>query len=108
MKLMFDCFRIESLSSNLRDKTTHLSMQHCFHVVFYIIGTKYLHIMHPGRDKSFRTVMFQIRIKCDAHAKKSKSRFIYISAVSESMLLKQTLKTSKEKYKASFLIVVSS
>ena len=44
-------FRIDSLSSNLEDKshkTTHLSMQHCFHVVFYIIGTQYLHIMHPG------------------------------------------------------------
>ena len=24
-------------------------MQHCFHVVFYIIGTQYLHILHPGK-----------------------------------------------------------
>ena len=46
--------------------------------------------------------------KGDAHAQNSKSLFIYISAVSESMLLKWTLKTSKEKYKESFLIVVSS
>ena len=39
----------------------------------------------------------------------SESLFIYISPVSESMLLKQTLKTYiKEKYKESFLIVVSS
>ena len=38
-KCLINCFRIDSLSSNLRDKTTHLSMQHCFHVVFYIIGT---------------------------------------------------------------------
>ena len=80
-------------------------MQHCFHVVFYIIGIQYLHIMHPAKDKSFRTcklnltVIFQIIIKCDAHAQNSKSLFIYISAVSESMLLKKTLKTSKEKYK---------
>ena len=42
---LFNCFRINSLSSNLRDITTHLSMQHCFHVVFYIIGTQYLHIL---------------------------------------------------------------
>ena len=45
IKCLINCFRIESLSSNLRDKTTHLSMQHCFHVVFYIIGTHYLHIL---------------------------------------------------------------
>ena len=38
-KCLINCFRIDSLSSYLRDKTTHLSMQHCFHVVFYIIGT---------------------------------------------------------------------
>ena len=54
-KCLINCFRIDSLSSNLRDKTTHLSMQHCFHMVFYIIGTQYLHIMHPGKDKSSRT-----------------------------------------------------
>ena len=52
---MFNCFIIDSLSSNLRDKITHLSMHHCFPVVFYILGTQYLHIMHPGKDKSFRT-----------------------------------------------------
>ena len=67
-------------------------MQHCFQVVFYIIGTQYLHIRHPGKDKSFRTciltVIFQIIIKCHAHAQNSKSLFIYISAVSESMFLK--------------------
>ena len=38
-KCLINCFRIDSLSSNLRDKTTHLSMQHRFHVVFYIIGS---------------------------------------------------------------------
>ena len=54
-KCLINCFRIDSLSSNLRDETTHLSMQHCFHVIFYIIGTQYLHIRHPGKDKSFRT-----------------------------------------------------
>ena len=37
-KCLINCFRIDSLSSNLRDKTTHLSMQHCFHEVFYIKG----------------------------------------------------------------------
>ena len=35
-KCLINCFRIDSLSSTLRDKTTHLSMQHCFYVVFYI------------------------------------------------------------------------
>ena len=30
-------------------------MQHCFHVVFYIIGIQYLHVRHPGRNKSFRS-----------------------------------------------------
>ena len=55
----------------------------------------------------YLTVIFQIIIKCDAHAQNSKSLFIYISAVSGSMLLKETLKTPKEKYKESFLIVVS-
>ena len=54
-KYLINCFRIDSLSSNLRDKTTNLPMQHCFHEVFYIIGIQYLHIMHPGKDKSFRT-----------------------------------------------------
>ena len=86
-----NCFRIDSLSSNLRDKTTHLSMQHCFHVAFYIIGTQYLHIRHPGKDilqNLYLTVIFQIIIKCEAHAQNSKSLFIYISAVSESMLLR--------------------
>ena len=39
-KCLINCFRIDSLSSTLRDKTTHLSMQHCFYVVSYIIGTQ--------------------------------------------------------------------
>ena len=34
------------------------------------------------------TVIFQIIIKCDAHAQNSKSLSFHISAVSESMLLK--------------------
>ena len=90
-KCLINCFRIDSLSSNLRDKTTPLSMQHCFRVGFYIIGRQYLHVMHPGKDKSFSLVSngyISIIIKCDAHAENSKSLFIYISAVSESMLLK--------------------
>ena len=48
-KCLINCFRIDSLSSNLRDKP-HMSMQHCFHVVFCIIGTQYLHFRHPGKD----------------------------------------------------------
>ena len=36
---LINCFRIDSMSSNLNHTTTHLSMQHCFYVVFYIIGT---------------------------------------------------------------------
>ena len=47
-KCLINCFRIDSLSSNLRVKTTHLSMQHCFHVVFYIIVTQYLLITILG------------------------------------------------------------
>ena len=74
------------------EKTTHLFIQNCFHVVFYILGTQCLLVRHPGKDKSFRTciltVIFQIIIKCDADAQNSKSLFIYISAVSESILLK--------------------
>ena len=48
-KCLINGFIIDSLSSKLRDKTTHLSMQHCIHVVFYIIGTQYLHIMHTEK-----------------------------------------------------------
>ena len=79
-------------------------MQHCFHVVFLhnrdtiqcILGIlEKIDLL----QNLYLTVIFQIIIKCDAHAQNSKSLFIYISAVSESMLLKQTLKTSKEKYK---------
>ena len=140
-KCLINCFRIDSLSSNLRDKTTHLSMQNfanhlsrkfslwfmfictnesttkiaklnsrelkickkfrpnslkylyaknmAYTVVFYIIRTQYLHIMHPGKDKSFKTNGY-----ISNHNKKRRPRpkfkvsFIYISAVSESMLLK--------------------
>ena len=39
-KSLINCFRIDSMSSNLKHTTTHLSMQHCFYVVFYIIGTQ--------------------------------------------------------------------
>ena len=82
-KCFISCFRINSLSSTLRDKTTHLSMQHCFHVIFYIIGTQYLHIRHPGKDikviqNLYLRVIFQIIIKRDAHAQYSKSLFIMI------------------------------
>ena len=42
-KCLINCLRIDSLSSNLKDKTTHLSIQHCFQLVFYIKGTRYLH-----------------------------------------------------------------
>ena len=38
------CLGIDSLSSNLKDKTSHLSIQHCFQLVFYIKGTRYLHV----------------------------------------------------------------
>ena len=40
-KCLINAFRIDSLSSNLKDKTTHLSIQHYLHVVFYIIGTQF-------------------------------------------------------------------
>ena len=47
------CFRNDSLSSNLKDKNTHLLIVNLFHVIFYILGTHYLHVSHPGKDKSF-------------------------------------------------------
>ena len=53
------------------------------------------------------TVIFQIIIKCDAHAQNVKSRFTYISAVSESMLLKKNIENIK-RIKIEFLIDVSS
>ena len=34
-KSLINCFRIDSMSSNLKHTTTHLSMQYCFYVVFY-------------------------------------------------------------------------
>ena len=50
---------IESILLNILSMQ-HLSMQHCFHVVFCIIGTQYLHIRHPGKDKSFSTLNFYL------------------------------------------------
>ena len=83
-KCLINGFRIDSLSSNLRDKTTHLRMQHCFHVIFYIIGTQYLHIRHAGKDTCrllknlYSMVIFQIIIKCDAHAQIQSLFFIFL------------------------------
>ena len=77
-KCLINYFRINSLSSNVRDKTTHLSMQHCFHVVFYIIGTQYLHCASWKRQvlqNLYLTVIFQTIIKCDANAPKFKVSF---------------------------------
>ena len=39
-KSLINGFGIDSMSSNLNHTTTILSMQHCFYVVFYIIGTQ--------------------------------------------------------------------
>ena len=77
-------------------------MQHCFHVVFYIKGTQYLHIMHPGKEKSFRTLYltvsdFKFIINCDEHAQNSKSLFIYISAVSEVNVTQINFEIHQEK-----------
>ena len=68
-------------------------------------------MFNPGKDKSFRTcivltVIYQIIIKCGAHAQISKSPFLNISAVSESISI--NFENIKKKYKESFLIVVSS
>ena len=77
-KCLINGFIIDSLSSKLRDKTTHLSMQHCILCILEKISPSELNL----------TVIFQIIIKCDAHAQNSKFLFIYISAGSGSMLLK--------------------
>ena len=77
---MLNRFRIDSLSSNLRDKTTHLSMQHCFHVVFYIKRTilaYYASWKWQVLQKLYLTVIIQIIIKCGAHAQNSKSLDLY-------------------------------
>ena len=78
---LINCFRIDSLSSNLRDKTTHLSMQHCFHVVFCIIGTQYLHIGNLEKKISPSELVSNGYIsnhnKYDAHAQ-IQSLFLFI------------------------------
>ena len=114
-KCLINCVIIDSLSSNFKDTTTHLSMQHCFHMfVFYIIGTQYLHVRHPGEKKVLQnlylTVIFHIIIKCGAHAQNSKSPSSFSSAVYESMLYLNKLWKHFYFYfyKESFLIVVSS
>ena len=90
--LLCTCFRIDSLSSNLKDKTTHLSIQHCFHVVFCIIYRDTilacLGILEISPSELVSNGYISNHNKCDAHAQNSKSLFIYICAVSESMLLK--------------------
>ena len=55
-KCLINCFITDSLSLNFKDTTTHLSMQHCFHVVVYIIGTQYFHVRHPGKDRTSELV----------------------------------------------------
>ena len=67
-------------------------MQHCFNVVFYIIGIQYLHVSHPGKISPSELVSNGY---ISNHNKMRRPRpkfkvsfFIYISAVSESMLLK--------------------
>ena len=112
IKCLINCFRIDSLSSNLWDITTHLSMQHCFHVVFYILGTQYFKIRHPGKDKSFRTcmqtVIVQIIMKMLRPRPRIQSLFLFIFLLFlNQCVLKLNLKTWKEKCKESYLIVVS-
>ena len=48
-KSLINCFRIDSMSSNLKHTTTHLSMQHCFYVVYYIIGTQSWKAISPSK-----------------------------------------------------------
>ena len=107
-KCTINCFIIDSLSSNFKDRTTHLSMHHCFHV---IIGTQCLHVRHPGKDKSFQnlylTVIFQIIIKCGAHAQNSKSPLFYFCCFWINVT-QINFENIKERYNESFLIIVSS
>ena len=58
-------------------------MQHCFHVVFYMIGDSMFAYYASWSEREvlqnlYLTVIFQIITKCDAHANNSKSLFIYI------------------------------
>ena len=66
-------------------------MQHCFHVVFYTIGTQNLHIMHPGKAIPSELVSngyYANHNKMRRPRPKFKVSFYLYSAVSESMLLK--------------------
>ena len=100
-KCLINC-RIDSLSSNLKDKnhTSVKLIQHCFHcgllhnrdTILACLGIqeKILHNL-------YLTVIFQIIIKCDAHAQNSKYLFIYISAVSESMFTQINFENHQKK-----------
>ena len=91
-KCLINCFRIDSLSSNLGE-TNHTSVNATLlscgllHnrdaiLAYYASWERQVH------QNLYLTVIYQIIIKCDAHAQNSKSLFIYISAVSDLMLLK--------------------
>ena len=74
---------------------------------FYIIGVQYLHVRHPGKI-SPSELIFQIIIKCGAHAQNSKSHcFIFLLFLNQCYSNK-LWKHHPKKYKESFLIVVSS
>ena len=82
--IIINCSRIDSLSSNLREKTTHLSIQHAscglLHnrdtiLALYILGKK----CHSALGSN-NIVVFQIIIKCDAHAKKKVSLYIHFGS----------------------------
>ena len=48
-------FEIKNQFTELKfetDKTTHLSIPHCFHVVSYIIATQYMHVRYPEKKLS--------------------------------------------------------
>ena len=57
-KSLINCFRIDSMSSNLKHTTTHLSMQHCFYIVWLslIWDADWLNTVHVI-DKHFSMLL---------------------------------------------------
>ena len=81
-------------------------------VFFYIIGTQYLHVRHPGKDKSFRTCISRLNISnhnkvwCP-HQKFKVSFFIYFCCFWINVI-QINFENIKKRYEESFMIIVSS
>ena len=87
-KCFINCFRIDSLSANLKDITMHTSVNATLLSFGFLHNRDTILACYASWKRwvlqnLYLTVIFQIIIKCDAHAQNSKSLFLYISAVSE-------------------------